>query len=352
MNAWGLALLLLLGAAPAQAVPERVLQVGVLEGSPPCSWQLRSGHWQGRAVTLWQTVANREALPYVLTGYPSAQALLEATRQGRTDVGVGCITVSPERLSRYRFSLPFQESGLALLVSSNPLTAGGSLLRAVLNPQLLRVMGGYLLVIALLSWLVWRDEHRGGPGTGGREQLRRFALVFQVLASGPGTNVIVSRTRGHGIVLLSWMVRIIGASLIVSTITLDAVKQPLRGGFQPRSLADLAGRRIAARPGSVSAALLEQPPLRGRVRVVPLPRLADAAPLLLGGAADGVLADELQLLHVRDVASARQRARLKLELRGSHKESQAFALAPQLEPQVVLQINRAISQAKRDGLIN
>lgn len=357
LQAWAAALLLGLPlplglALPVQAAAGPVLQVGVLEGSPPCSEQLASGQWLGRAVTLWQTVATREQLPYVLRGYPSAQSLLDATRQGQVDVGVGCLTVSPERLGRYRFSLPFQESGLAVMVRTHPLTAGQSLLRAVLNPQLLRVMGLYLLVIALLSWVVWRDEHRGEAGASRRDQLRRYALVFQVLASGPGTNVIVSRLRGHGVVLLSWMVRIIGASLIVSTITLDVVRQSPLIGFQPRSLIDLVGRRIAVRPGSVSALRLEQPPLRGKVVIVPLPRLDLAPALLLGGEADAVLADELQLRWVRQRAPARQRARLQLVMEGVQKESQAFALSPRLNEELAMDIDRAISQAKREGLIN
>jgi polar amino acid transport system substrate-binding protein len=337
----------LLLAAPAGAGP--VLQVGVLDGSPPCSEQRQSGHWQGRAVELWQQLATRENLAYRLSAYGSVGALLEASRDGRIDVGVGCLTVAPDRIGRYRFSLPFQEAGLAVLVQGNRLAAGASLLRALVNPQLLRVLTGYLLAIALLSWLVWRDEH-SGDGAGRREQLRRYALVFQVLATGPGTNVIVTRTRGHGVVLLSWLVRIIGASLIVSTITLDVLQQPPAAGGQPRSLDDLAGRRVAVRPGSVSAQLLHEPPLAGQVTIVTLPTVGDAVPLLLSNRADAVLADEQQLRHALAQAQAWQRARLQLALQDTHPESQAFVYSPALPADLALRLDRAIGQAKREGL--
>ncbi|MEB3266594.1 MAG: transporter substrate-binding domain-containing protein [Cyanobacteriota bacterium] len=336
-------------ATPAWADPP--LRVGVLDGSPPCSDQTSPGHWQGRAVDLWQLVASRERIPDLLEPYPNARALLEASRRGQVDVGVGCLTVSPERVGVYRFSLPFQEAGLALLMPVDRLALGRSLARALVSPSLLRVLVGYLLAIALLSWLVWRDEHRGEPGVGRSEQLRRYMLVFQVLATGPGTNVIVSSTHGHGLVLLSWLLRIVGASLIVSTVTLDVLQQPPATGDLPGSLADLAGRRVAARPGSVSETTLEQPPLAGRVTVVPLPTVADAVPLLLSQRADAVLADEHQLRHVRDTAPAWQRQRLQLVLEGTHPESQAFALSPRLDPVLEQRINRAISQAKRDGAL-
>ncbi|MGB5136485.1 MAG: transporter substrate-binding domain-containing protein [Prochlorococcaceae cyanobacterium] len=350
MRGRGLAVLLLL-TLPLSAEAATVLRVGVLDGSPPCSIQQASGKWQGRAVDLWEVIARREQIPYVLSGYPNPRSLLEAAGSARIDVGVGCLTVAPERVGRYRFSLPFQEEGLALLLPTDRLAGGRMLLQSVFHPQLLRVMAGYLLMIALISWLVWRYEHRGEAQETRREQLRRYALVFQVLASGPGTNVIVTRTRGHALVLLSWLVRIIGASLIVSTITLEVLRQPPASGFQPRSLTDLAGRRIAVRPGSVSAQLLLQPPLLGTVNEVPLPNLAGAPELLLKGHADAVLADEQQLRFVLDHAPLAQRSRLRLALQGTNRESQAFVLSPGLEPSLVLRIDRAISQAKRDGLV-
>ena len=348
-------LALLLALALPLPVGAATLRVGVLDGSPPCSDQQASGQWKGRAISLWQVIASREQIPYVLQPYPNASALLEATRRNVVDVGVGCLTVAPDRVGIYRFSLPFQEAGLAVLMPSDRLGAGQAMLAALLSPQLLRVVAGYLLVIALLSWLVWRDEHAvavddAGP-TGWREQLRRYALVFQVLASGPGTNVIVTRTRGHGLVLLSWLVRIIGASLIVSTITLEVLQNPSARGFQPRSLADLAGLRIGVRPGSVSAALLEPIARRKRSMAVPLPDLEAAPALLLAGTLDAVLADEQQLRWVREQAPARERFRLRLSMQGIHRESQAFSFAPGLDPALQLRLDRQISQAKRDGLL-
>ncbi|MFN7901022.1 MAG: substrate-binding periplasmic protein, partial [Synechococcaceae cyanobacterium] len=329
-----------------------VLRVGALDGSPPCSDEQGPGRWQGRAVNLWTTVASEDRLPFVMQGYPSVSALLEASRRGAIDVGVGCITVTEERLGRYDFSLPFQESGLAVMVRTSRLAAGKALLLALLDPQLLRVLLGYLLAIALISAVVWWDEHRASwVGKGWRQALRSYALVFQVMATGPGTNVIVSRTRGHGLVLLSWVVRIVGASLIVSTITLEVLQQPPPAASLPRSLDDLAGLRVAARPGSVSQAVLRQPPLAGRVRLVPLPTVADAVPLLQHKQADAVLADEHQLLYARSQAPVAERSRLQLALRGQYTESQAFVYGRGLAPETALRIDQAISRAKQRGLL-
>lgn len=152
--------------------------------------------------------------------------------------------------------------------------------------------------------------------------------MFQVLATGPGTNTIVSTTRGQGLVVLSYLLRIVFGSLIVSTITLDVLREAPLSDALPRSLNDLEGRRVAARPGSVSEKLLRTPPLLGRVTVVPLPRLSDAPALLLERRVDAVLADEQQLRYVREQVPPRQRGRLQLVLDGQRPESQAYAYSP------------------------
>lgn len=356
-------------ASPQAARSETILRVGVLDGSPPCSELRGPGRWEGKAVKLWQFVAARERLAYTLEPYPNAKALLEASRRGAVDLGVGCLTITPERVGTYRFSLPFQESGVALLMGTNRLATLRAVLGGVLDARLLGLLAGYLLAIGVLSLLVWRTEGGYPPGSAmqagsaarseagraaswpTRDGWRQRALVFQVLATGPGTNTIVSTTRGQGLVVLSYLLRIVFGSLIVSTITLDVLRQAPMSDALPETLDDLAGRRVAARPGSVSEKLLRSPPLQGRVKVVPLPQLSDAPALLLNRQVDAVLADEQQLRYVREQLSARQRSRLQLVLDGQRPESQAFVYSPQLPKATSEGIDRAISEAKRNGQV-
>ena len=360
--------------APTQAArSETILRVGVLDGSPPCSELRGPGRWEGKAVELWHFVAARERLAYTLEPYPNAKALLEASRRGAVDLGVGCLTITPERVGIYRFSLPFQESGVALLMGTSRLATLRAVLEGLLDARLLGLLAGYLLAIGVLSLVVWRIEGGYPPGSAteavsaagsaarseaGRAGLwpkrdgwRQRALVFQVLATGPGTNTIVATTRGQGLVVLSYLMRIVFGSLIVSTITLDVLRQAPLSDALPDSLDDLAGRRVAARPGSVSEKLLRSPPLKGRVTVVPLPKLSDAPTLLLNRQVDAVLADEQQLRYVREQLSVRQRSRLQLVLDGQRPESQAFVYSPQLPKATSEGIDRAISEAKRNGQV-
>ncbi|MFN9644613.1 MAG: substrate-binding periplasmic protein [Cyanobacteriota bacterium] len=348
---------LLLAGPPeawSQTAPP-VLRVGVVDGAQPCSFR-KDGVWKGLAVDLWTRVATEEKLPFLLQDYPNLRELLAATRRGEVEVAVGCINLSPDRLPLLTFSLPFQEDCLAVMILRNRLDLGKAFLRSLLGPALLQLLGGFLLLIGLLSLLTWQVEGHGQSSTTrSLGTTRSFARIFQILATGPGSNTIVETTRGHLLVLLAYLVRIVAASLLVGFLTVHVVEETrARGGGALQRLEDLRGRRVAVRPGSISAALVEEmnraglnPPLRA----VPLPRVDQAISLLEEGQADAVLADDLQLSFV--LAHHAQRTALpSLVLRDLRPESQGFAYGPGLDAATVLRIDLAISRMKRSGEIS
>jgi ABC-type amino acid transport substrate-binding protein len=356
-----LALMLLLGccalagraasAEPPDHEPQAVLRVGVVDGAQPCSNE-ENGQWHGLAVELWSRLASGERLPFVLESRPSAAALLRDVEQGNLDVGVGCLTITPERVNRIRFSLPFQEMGLAVLQRLNRLETGEAVLRSLLSRDLLQLLAAYLVATALVSALLWQSENHGNSNEGKRHGRRRtFAKVFQILATGPGTNTIATTTRGHTLVIVSYLIRIVTASLLVTTITVEVVREPGFTSGDLRALSDLEGQRVGARPGSVSEEMLKainaagaQPP----IRIVPLPQVIQAPALLLQGQADAVLAEDQQLQYALQNSPSRA---LVITLRGLQQESQAFALSPRLDGVTAARINRRLSALKRSGVV-
>ena len=342
------------GSAALAGSPQpasRVLRVGVLDGAQPCS-DLESGQWQGLAVELWSRLASSERLPFILETRPTAAALLQDVQAGSLDVGVGCLTITPERVNDVRFSLPFQEMGLGVMQRRNRLEAGEAVLRSLLSRDLLQLLAAYLASIAVVSVLLWQCEAHGS----GEEKLRQgrrraFAKVFQILATGPGTNTIASTTRGHGLVIVSYLIRIVTASLLVTTITVKVVREPVAGVADLRQLSDLEGQRVAARPGSVSQEVLRQINASGPetpIRIVPLPQVSQAPTLLLEQRADAVLAEDQQL---RWALHRSPRSSLQISLQGLQRESQAFALSPQLPEAIADRINKGLSALKRNGTV-
>lgn len=363
---WTVAIGLALVMAPSQAAtqlsiaPEPVspsmqpvLRVGVADGSQPCSYRER-GSWSGMAVELWQSIADQEGIPYVLVPGETSASLLEATRRGELDVAIGCITVSPERIHNNLFSLPFQESGLGVMTKRDQLELGGSLLRALLAPDLIRLLLAYVVLIGALSVGVWWFERNGSkPSTWTVGRKRAFALIFQVLATGPGTNTVVVSAKGHTLVFLAYLVRIITASLLVSYVTLNVVRNNQELGSRSLlNLKDLAGQRVAVRRGTVSDELLQllnssglQPPIQLRE----LDQVNSAYNLLAKGAVDAVMADDIQLDYLLQQMPHQQYV---LALRNLNPQSQAFALSPRLSEKQVRGINVAMGRLKRDGVVS
>lgn len=343
----------LLLMAPAAAMAAPVLRVGIADGSQPCSYR-QQGSWSGMAVELWQRIADQEQLPYVLVPQQNTAQLLSATRQGVVDVAIGCITISPERLRNNRFTLPFQETGLGVMTRRSRLDLGMALLQTLLAPDLIRLLLAYLAVIGLLSVGVWQVERSGSrPAEWEVGRRRGFALIFQVLATGPGTNTVVRTARGHSLVFLAYLVRIVSASLLVSYVTINVVRGSNDTADRSmRSLRDLAGDRVAVRRGSVSDELLQtlnSAGLRPQIQRQPLESIPAAVPLLNARRVDAVVADDLQLDVLLHQLSNQ---RFGIALRDLHPQSQAFALAPGLSDAIAARINGALGRLKRDGVVN
>ena len=333
---------------------QEVLRVGVVEGSPPCSVR-QGGGWSGLAVDLWAQIASREQLAYELVPHRSLSELLAATAAARVDVAVQCINISPERLQRYRFTLPFQEDGLAVLVASNQVQTGLVLLQSALGQGLLQVLGIYLLLMLLLGFSLWRIENAGRQDpVDALSRRRQFVHIVQILATGPGSNTLVTTIRGNGVVLLAYLVRVVSASVLVGVVTVNVVADiQLRNRGNIKRLDDLRGLRVAARPGSVSEQLLLELNATGQppVQRVTLPTVAEALPLLAQGRVQAVVADTLQL---RSLLAGPKPLGLQptLALQDIRPEGQGFVLSPQLPQALVDRLDLAISSLKREGVVS
>ena len=336
----------------AEPRPTTVLRVGVVDGSQPCSFR-EGGAWQGLAVRLWGQIAQRETIPYVLQPMPSIKAMLEATRSGQLDVAVECINLSPERLRRYRFSLPFQEDGQALMVISNPFSLGQAFISALFSGTLLRLLVVTLFVtLALTASVWWLEDHPEKQSPHRRKRLQGFSRVFAVIVTGSGDDRVVSTSRGRGLVLLAYLVRMIVSAVLVGFLTVELVHEAQgRAGRRVQRLSDLAGLRVGLKPGTVSEALVEeinQTASPDRATIVPIQRIDQALSALDRQRIDVMLADELQL---RYLIASNQSPNLipVLAIQGIRPELQGFALSPALSAELVRRIDLSISELKRSG---
>ena len=341
-----LALGLVLPARGQQPGP--VLRVGVVDGSQPCSYS-EGGAWTGLAVELWGRVAQRAALPYVLKPMPSIKVMLEATSSGELDVAVECINITPKRLEQYRFTLPFQEDGQAVLVANDRFSLASAFVEALLSPSLLRMVALLLLALLLMSAAVWWFEnHAAQVRQAGQAPFHRLVMIFTILLTGEGDAAIVDTSRGRGVLMAGYLVRNVSSAVLVGFLTVELVEEARgRASRTFQSVRDISQLRVAYKPGTVSEELLRE---LGVSAAVPVASIRSSLAPLAQHRIDAVLADELQLRYLMAQESAGSFVPV-LAISGIRPELQGFGVSPQLPEATVQRINLAISQLKRSGVV-
>lgn len=334
------------------AAQKQILRVGVVDGSPPCSY-LEQKAWRGIAIDLWRFIAAREGIAYTVSEWSSIDSMLKATSDGTLDVAVECINISPDRLERYHFTLPFQEDGQAVMTEKNSLDYGRFILLSLFSLSLLKLLVAFFLVTGAISGWIWKIEgYRKKTSTKDIGALRSFANIFLTIFTGAGCDKTVITTRGNLVVSLSFIVRAVFISILVGYITISVFQESNeKMAGRVTQLEDLVGLRVGVRLGTVSESLLNElnaASTTKKAEIVPLNDIVSALELLKIKRIDAVLADELQLRYLTTHQSSKTMVTV-IPVKRIRPESQAFAFYTGLPPKTISRINIAISLFKRSG---
>lgn len=331
------------------------LRVGLSAKSTPCTF-FPEGHFQGSFYEAWQEIAATANLPFEIVSVPTFRQLLDAGQSGQVDVAVGCINMTPERLAKYRFSVPLESDGISVLVRREQSKTWLTILRTLGSPGILGLLAGILSFVLLMTLLLWRIEGYGKQeSTQASGRPRTFAKVFQILLTGPGTNTIASTVRGNSLISLVYFVRIVAASVLVSLISVNVIKRSTEEAESHVSaLQHLSGKTVSVGPGSVSEHWIEgfnQQLGSGddakRIKLHAMDSLIKSCDLLIAGQVDAVIADNAQVQYYR--TKINPRAPLQVAIRNIHRQSQGLILSPQLPDATALRINQAIARIKETG---
>ena len=356
LNLSSLALGLILLASPALALAqEQILRVGVVDGSQPCSYQEEKA-WRGIAIDLWRLIAANERLPYTVSEWPSINEMLEATRDGKVDLAVSCINISPDRLARYRFSIPFQEDGQAVMTATNSFNYIQGLLKSVFSLTLLKLLAAYFIVITLIAASLWKIEGYAIASTTRKiSAARSFSKLFLSIFAGPGSDNAAKKVRGIAIVGLVFLIRTVFVSLLVGYITVSAVREsPDKLTGEVSHIKDLLGLRVGLRPGTVSELLITElnaVSIGKKAVIVPLESISSAIELLESKRVDAILADQREIMYLRTHQSSKTLV-TGVPIKRIRPESQSFAYSPGLQPEIISRINHSIVSFKRSGAVS
>lgn len=229
----------------------RPLMVGTYV-SPP--FVMKDGkRYSGMAIELWEAAAKPLKLDYAYREYPTFEALVEATERGEVDVAVSNLTITEDRAKRIAFSQPWYDAGLRIMVAESEDAGFWQIIGGLKRAGHLWGMAWLVLIVLIATFvlaLFYRRFDKEFPRSWHEGLAESFYEVMSVATSGKVTrpNVLGWLGRISGGV---WM--LCGVALIAYvTSSVTSVMTALALTHQINSLADLPGRRVGVRGGSVS----------------------------------------------------------------------------------------------------
>jgi polar amino acid transport system substrate-binding protein len=246
--------------AAEQHEPE-TLRVAVYD-VPPYGYVDTDGSISGVSVELWRRVAEQMEWPFRLIPVADMEAIISGLEQGRFDLAIGAITITPDRAARVDFSYPAHRSGVAIALrkDTGPMFALTSYWTAVseLSPLILIILL-LLVLIGIAMWIVERRDRATAQGSESAVASLRDGLYWAVVTmTTVGYGDKTPKTMPGRVVAAVWM---LSSLVLVSLLSTSLVSRLTADRVESHDLAasiDLRGKKLAAVAQSSGAEYLDE----------------------------------------------------------------------------------------------
>jgi len=214
-----------------------------------------NGALTGFSVDLWKEIARRIGVDFEWLDLGSSNEQMDAIVQGRADVAISAIKMTPDRENLVDFSAPYLESGLQIMVPvSNEGTPLWSVIHAAISATIREVAVVVMVVYLLLAHVLWLVERGSNPRfqkgyvRGILEGLWGVALIIATGEYGDrDTPSVVRRLT----VALVWLFGMVLVAQFTASVTSSLTVRHLRATIQGPE--DLPGKRVGTLQDTVAS---------------------------------------------------------------------------------------------------
>ena len=183
------------------------LVIGIYDGLWPCAEKDATGY-KGLTIDIWNKIANRHSLDYIIKPLPSIDGLVNAAEKNEVDLVISCHVITPERASRVDFSVPFSYSSIAILSKKKEAASLQFAARVLTNGRVIKSFI-LLLLVTLIAALALKRQVSDDSSVG---------RIWSILILGSGVHSFLSnKKRTHFPVLTVTGLRLILVSILVGT---------------------------------------------------------------------------------------------------------------------------------------
>jgi len=211
----------------------------------------------GLSILLWQRIASSIDLQYKMQDY-TLKGLLTAVENGSVEVGISCISITPERELLMDFSHSFYETHLAIAVKDKGYLS--SFFDLITNTTLLLIVGLIFVAAGIIGWVFYLLEHNINDKlysmpTKGAQWLEAFILGLLFITKGPFNyfefKTLSGRVLTVFLAITSTLFIASVTAILASTFTLGLMNSDIKGPY------DLINLNVGAKVSTTSSIYLD-----------------------------------------------------------------------------------------------
>ena len=264
----------------------QILKVAVYD-SPPFGYQNPNGTIDGLMVEIWEEIAavQNYQYEYIMT---DMDGLLSGIHERIYDVGIGAISITPNREQMVDFTQPVNPSGTGIAVASQSLRSSISTYYKPIVLSLMRLIVLLVIILLISGTLVWSVERKNNP--------QHFPKGITGLLEGLWWSAVTMATVGYGdkvpitpmgrIIAMFWM--FIGIILLsIFTANTTAIFTTTKQESHIQTASDLRNVRV----GAVSRSSGEEYLLREKISYQAYETIESAAEALISNELDALVSN-------------------------------------------------------------